>query len=80
MTREVRPELVEFGDRLRELRLNAGLTQEQLAERAGLAREYISGAETGRRNATLTTVYQLAAAIGVDAGELVSGTGGTPKV
>jgi transcriptional regulator with XRE-family HTH domain len=74
MKREVRPQLVKFGVRLRELRLKAGMTQEQVADRAGLAREYVSGAETGRRNATLTTIYQLADALGVDAGELVGGT------
>ena len=74
MKREVRPELVEFGRRLRALRDNSGLTQEQLAMAAGLERAYISSAETGRRNATLTTLYQLADALGVDPGELIAGT------
>jgi transcriptional regulator with XRE-family HTH domain len=77
MKREVRPELVKFGHRLRELRLHSGLSQERLAERAELAREYVSGAETGRRNATLTTIYQLAAALGVDPAELIGGTAPT---
>ena len=73
--REVRPELVAFGGRLADLREKAGLTQEQLAHDAGVERAYISSAETGRRNATLTTVYKLASALGVDPGDLIVGTG-----
>ena len=37
-----------FGQALRELRKNAGLTQQQLAERAGTDNTYISHAEAGR--------------------------------
>lgn len=75
MKRQVRPELVEFGQRLRDLRKAAGLTQEQLAMKAGLERAYVSSAETGRRNATLTTLYQLASALGIDVSDLVRDTG-----
>jgi transcriptional regulator with XRE-family HTH domain len=74
--REVRPELVEFGLRLKKLRVEAHLTQEQLAHQAGCERAYVSSAETGRRNTTLTTIYKLADALGVDPGDLVAGTGG----
>lgn len=74
--REVRPELVQFGQRLQNLRKEASLTQEQLAHKAGLERAYVSSAETGRRNTTLTTIYKLADALGVDPGDLIAGTGG----
>lgn len=73
--REVRPELVAFGVRLATLRNDAGLSQEQLAHAAGVERAYVSSAETGRRNSTLTTIYKLAAALDVDPGDLVTGTG-----
>ena len=73
--REVRPELLKFGTRLQEIRRSREMTQERLAEVSGLERAYVSNAETGRRNATLTTIYKLAGALGVDPAELVAGTG-----
>jgi transcriptional regulator with XRE-family HTH domain len=53
------------------LRKEAGLTQEQLAERSGLSQQYISGLERGRRNPTVVTLYELAQALGVSHVELV---------
>lgn len=53
------------------LRKEAGLTQEQLAERCGLSQQYLSGLESGRRNPTVVTLYEIAAALGVSHVELV---------
>lgn len=53
------------------LRKEAGLTQEQLAERSGLSQQYLSGLESGRRNPTVVTLYELATALGVSHVELV---------
>ena len=53
------------------LREEAGLTQEQLAERCGLSQQYLSGLESGRRNPTVVTLYEIAAALGVSHVELV---------
>ncbi len=64
---------VDFGRRLRSLRLERGLSQERLGELASLDRTYISQAEAGRRNVTLVTIDKLASALGVDAAVLVSG-------
>lgn len=61
----------EFGRRLKELRLERGLSQEQLAHLAGLDRTYISSCEAGRRNVTLRTIDRLANALGVDVTEMV---------
>lgn len=61
----------EFGERLRELRLERGLSQEKLGELAGLDRTYVSSAEAGRRNVSLKTIYKLAEALGVDAKNLL---------
>jgi len=44
------PILARFGLRLRQCREAEGLTQERLAESAGLDQTYISGIERGRRN------------------------------
>jgi transcriptional regulator with XRE-family HTH domain len=55
-----------FGDRLRVLRLEVGISQEELADRAGLHRTYVSSVERGQRNITLSNIHALADALGVD--------------
>src|SRR5262245_41376685 len=55
-----------FSTRLQEVRTAAGLTQAELAERAGLTREGIAQLETGRRKPAWETVLALCAALGVD--------------
>lgn len=60
-----------FGERLRELRLARGLSQEDLADAAGLDRTYVSSCERGKRNISLTNIYRLARALGVEPAELV---------
>lgn len=64
--------LLDFAHRLRALRHERGLSQEQLADLAGLDRTYVSSCETGRRNVTLRTICRLSAALDVDPGALVS--------
>ncbi|CAN7620458.1 helix-turn-helix transcriptional regulator [Pseudoduganella sp. LjRoot289] len=60
-----------FGLRLRELRLQAGFSQETLGDLAGLDRTYISSCERGRRNATLEALHKLAAALDVSPSTLL---------
>jgi transcriptional regulator with XRE-family HTH domain len=55
-----------FAGRLRELREAAGLTQPQLAERAGLSKAGVADLEQGRREPSWKTVLALAAALNVD--------------
>lgn len=54
-----------FGARVRALRLAGGLTQEDLADRCGLFRTYLSRIETGRANPTLTMIHALATSLRV---------------
>lgn len=68
---EERSKQIEFGHRLRRLRTARGLSQERLGQIAGLDRTYISQAEAGRRNVTLSTIHKLADALGVVVSELV---------
>jgi transcriptional regulator with XRE-family HTH domain len=77
--REQKPELIDFGRRLKELRDERCLTQERLAELAGLERTYISQAEQGRRNTTLLTMQRLAAALDVQLTELLAPPAGPPR-
>jgi len=62
---------VSFGQRLRELRLSRGLSQEALAEAANLDRTYVSSCERGRRNVSLESIYRLAEGLGVPPEELL---------
>jgi len=61
-----------FGSRLRELRLAAGLTQEALAERAGLPHTHVSAMERGLKLPNLMTMLRLAAALECKVAKLVS--------
>lgn len=67
------PELREFGRRVRDRRVELGLSQEDLAERAGLHRTYISSLEQGRRNVAVHNVVRLAEALDIDPAHLVQG-------
>lgn len=62
-----------FGARVRELRLTAGLTQEQLAEAADLHPTFISNIERGHRVATIVTMVRVAGGLKVDPSELTVG-------
>jgi transcriptional regulator with XRE-family HTH domain len=52
-------------------RLALGISQEDLAGRAGLDRTYVSGIERGVRNPTLFILWRLANALGIKAQQLV---------
>jgi transcriptional regulator with XRE-family HTH domain len=56
------------GRSVKRLRLIAGLSQAQLAERMGVDRAYVSGLELGQRNPTVVTLWHVAKALGVRVG------------
>jgi len=58
-----------FGARLRQLRDERGYSQEELAERAGLHRNYVGGVERGERNVALENIVKLAKALAVKPSE-----------
>ena len=62
-----------FGARLKILRKEKGISQEELAEISGLHRTYISSLEQGGRNPTLVTLSTLAIALDMEISELVEG-------
>jgi len=64
---------VQFGNRLRALRKERGVSQEDLAALAGLDRTYVSGIERGVRNVSLRNIALLSKALGVPLSELFEG-------
>ncbi len=61
-----------FGGRVRALRHQKNLSQEELAEQAGIDRTYVGGVERGERNVSLLNVKRLADALGIDPKDLFS--------
>lgn len=59
------------GRNVRRLRLQKGLTQEELSAASGFSQQYISDLERGLRNPTVVSVYELAQAIDVNYLELL---------
>lgn len=55
-----------LGNRIRELRLGMGLSQEAFADKCGIDRTYISGIERGVRNPTLVVIYVISEALEMD--------------
>ena len=65
--------LAALGQNVRQRREARALTQEKLAERAGLDATYISGIERGLRNPGIKNVAKLAKALGLTTSELCKG-------
>jgi transcriptional regulator with XRE-family HTH domain len=61
-----------LGERVRAYRLELGISQEGLADRCGLHRNYISSIERGQVNVSFENLVTLAVGLGVDVGELVA--------
>lgn len=59
-----------FGQRIKELRSNLEMTQEDLAFRVGVDRSYMGFLERGEKNPTLKNIVKIAAALKVTLSEL----------
>jgi transcriptional regulator with XRE-family HTH domain len=67
------------GQNVRRIRQEKGLTQEKFAEVSGFSQQYLSGLESGHRNPTVVTVYELSVALGVSHMDLLRPTKKRPK-
>ena len=56
----------DFGQKIVEIRKKQKLTQEELADKAGIERSYMGAIERGERNPTLKKVYQISKALKVN--------------
>src|SRR5882724_143290 len=64
-----------FGNTVKERRLASGLSQEDLAEAAGLHRTYISDVERGTRNLSMGSIEKLARALDLSVSSLFENAG-----
>ncbi len=60
-----------FGNKLKEVRLKKGISQEKLAELCDLHRTYISAVERGKRNISIVNIEKIAKALGIRPSQLV---------
>ncbi len=62
-----------LGARIQKIRIEKGLSQEQLAFESGLHRTYISHVERGSRNITVLGLCKIAKGLKLDSSELLKG-------
>lgn len=67
-----RQELVDLGKTIRKLRTDKKISQEALAFKSGLHRNYISSLELAQKNPTYTTLIKIANALDIDVSQLIS--------
>jgi len=60
-----------FSELLRQARLNAGMTQEELAAKVRLTREYVSLLERGKRTPTIHVFVRLTRALGLSPADMI---------
>ena len=60
----------DFAKRIKELRLQQGLSQEKFALIIGMDRTYYASVETGKRNVSLKNIKRIADGFGIPLGEL----------
>lgn len=71
MAKKKRDILEEFGKRVRAMRGELELSQENFAAECGLDRTYVGGVERGERNIALRNIEKIATALGVSISELM---------
>lgn len=71
LRQEVEPLLVSLGKVIRERRVALGMSQEELAEKAGLHRTYVSDVERGIRNLTVGALWFLSNGLGLRLQEII---------
>jgi transcriptional regulator with XRE-family HTH domain len=71
-SKQIKTTQKEFGEKVRELRLAKGLSQEELGFRANIHRNYVGGIERGERNPCLNNIVSIADALDISPAELFS--------
>jgi transcriptional regulator with XRE-family HTH domain len=68
-----------LGDEIRKSRIKAGLTQEDLAFKAGISRNYVSLLELNERQPTIKLLIRLCRAMGASASKIVARVESLPE-
>ncbi|HAT2040432.1 TPA: helix-turn-helix transcriptional regulator [Legionella pneumophila] len=63
--------LIKLGDKIRELRISKGYSQEGIADAAGMGRTYMGRVERGEQNISIQNLIQIAFALNVEVGFLI---------
>ncbi len=71
LKQEVEPKLIALGKFIRRKRQSLGLSQEELADRAGLHRTYVSDVERGIRNLTIGAAWFIAHGLGLELKDMI---------
>jgi transcriptional regulator with XRE-family HTH domain len=66
------PALIAFGEVVRSLRLEQGISQEALADAAGIDRSYMGGIERGEHNVALINIQRIAIALDTPISDLMT--------
>lgn len=61
---------IQFGNRVRQLRTNLGISQEKFALQINMDRTYFSSVETGKRNISLINIQKIAQGLNISISEL----------
>ena len=61
---------VDLGNRIKQLRLQSGLSQEKFALKIGMDRTYFASVESGKRNISIQNIKKIADGLDVSLGEL----------
>ena len=65
--------LLKVGKRVRNLRTDRGWSQEELADRSGVNRSYMSRVELGKSDVSLSVLHKIARTLGLSLAELLVG-------
>lgn len=63
--------LEKFGEKMQKIRKAQGISQEELAAKLAMHKNYIGMVERGERNPTIRTLYKIAKALKVNSSELL---------
>lgn len=69
----------EFGERIKKLRKETGLSQEKFALKIDMDRTYFATVESGKRNISLRNIEKIADGLGISISKLFEGIGGKNK-
>lgn len=61
-----------LGEEIRKARLKAGLTQEELAFKAGVSRQYVSLLELNEKSPTVDLLFRVCRAMGASPGKIIA--------